>query len=136
MRFGFTDHLWKIDDNHVPLAGHQVQVVATSGFLVIPMASCTMMKYFLWGNYNAARNWSRLGLNHSFEGNFLAIKLYLDSNQYTVMSYTSHSDVGVWIDGKLRFHSFGHANAPRYCITSIFIWVARNNQFRRYNLYF
>ena len=99
MRFGFTDHYWGIGDNHAAgwassPGGGDVWIFSDTGlpaddfFDIGSMGAITMLHEV--GH--------ALGLNHSFEGNlFSNNNLYLDSNQYTVMSYSSHSDVGVWV---------------------------------------
>ena len=99
MRFGFTDHYWGIGDNHAAgwassPGGGDVWIFSDTGlpaddfFDIGSMGAITMLHEV--GH--------ALGLNHSFEGNvFASENAYLESNQYTVMSYSSHSDVGVWV---------------------------------------
>ena len=106
MRFGWTDHLWKIGDNHAagwassPSGGdvwlYNKNGVPADDALGIGKNTGAMTLLHEIGH--------ALGLNHSFEGNvFSNQNKHLDSSQYTVMSYTNDKNAGVWIDGKYVF---------------------------------
>ena len=106
MRFGWTDHHWKIGDNHAagwassPSGGdvwlYNKNGVPADDALGIGKNTGAMTLLHEIGH--------ALGLNHSFEGNvFSNQNKHLESSQYTVMSYTNDKNAGVWIDGKYVF---------------------------------
>ena len=106
MRFGWTDHLWKIGDNHA--AGWASSPSGGDVWLYNKAGAPADDALGIGKNSGAITLLHEighaLGLNHSFEGNvFSSPNKYLDSSQYTVMSYTNDKNAGVWIDGKYIF---------------------------------